>query len=140
MLSRADLEKWIPHRFEMALLDGVIWHDPGFHKGVAIKHVTDSEFWAAGHFPGRPMMPGVLMIEAGAQLASLLFHSRCDREGIAGFTRIQNAIFRGKVLPGQDLILVASEVKYSPRRFISDIQGVVEDKVVFEACITGMVL
>jgi len=140
MLTRKDLERWIPHRGVMSMLDGVVWHDPGFSQGVAIKKVRDDEFWHDGHFPGRPMLPGVIMIEAGAQLASLLFHSRSSEKGIAGFTRIENAAFRGQVLPGQDLILLAREVKYRPRRFISDIQGMVGDKFAFDARITGMVI
>lgn len=140
MLSRCDLDHWIPHRGAMALLDAVIWHDSGFSQGVAIKHVQLDEFWSQGHFPGRPMMPGVLMIEAGAQLASLLFRGRRNDDSIAGFTRIDNAVFRGQVLPGQDLILLAREVKYQPKRFISDIQGLTGDKLAFEARITGMVI
>lgn len=140
MLSRRDLEKWIPHRETMALLDAVIWHQPNFSQGVAIKHVRHDEFWVSGHFPGRPILPGVLMVEAGAQLASFLFHGRRNDDCIAGFTRIENAVFRGQVLPGQELILLAREVRYQPRRFISDIQGVVEDRLVFESRITGMVL
>ena len=94
----------------------------------------------SGHFPGRPILPGVLMVEAGAQLASFLFHGRRNDDSIAGFTRIENAVFRGQVTPGHDLILLAREVKYQPKRFISDIQGVVDDRLVFESRITGMVL
>ena len=96
--------------------------------------------WVPGHFPGRPILPGVMMIEAGAQLASFLFHCRRNDDCIAGFTRIENAVFRGQVVPGQDLVVLAREVKYQPRRFISDIQGIVADRLVFEARITGMVI
>lgn len=140
MVSRAALEERIPHRGVMSLLDGVIWHDEGYKQGIAIKRVQNDEFWVPGHFPGRPMMPGVMMIEAGAQLASFLFHCRRNDDCIAGFTRIENAVFRGQVLPGQELIVLAREVKYQPRRFISDIQGIVADRLVFEARITGMVI
>ena len=139
-LTKADLERWIPHRGSMALLDSVIWHDPMFSQGVAIKHVSADEFWVGGHFPGRPMMPGVLMIEAGAQLASFLFRGRRQDDALAGFTRIENAVFRGQVHPDQDLLLLAKEVKYQPRRFISDLQGFVGDRLAFEARIVGMVL
>ncbi len=140
MLSREDLEKWIPHRDKMALLDEVVWYRPDFSQGVALKRVRNDEFWVPGHFPDRPILPGVLMVEAGAQLASFLFHGRRNDDCLAGFTRIENAVFRGQVVPGQDLHLLAREVKYQPRRFVSDIQGVVDDRLVFEARITGMVL
>jgi len=139
-LTRDDLARWNPHRGHMAQLDGVIWHAPSYQQGVAIKHVRNDEFWVDGHFPDRPLMPGVLMVEAGAQLASYLFYVRQDHECIAGFTRIDNTVFRGQVHPGQDLLILAREVKYHPRRFVSDIQGVVDGKLVFESRITGMVL
>lgn len=140
MLTREDLEQWLPHRGVMSLLDGVIWHSENFSQGVAIKPVRDDEFWTAGHFPERPMLPGVLMIEAGAQLSSILFHGRSQDPRIAGFTRVKNAIFREQVHPGSDLLLLAREVKYNPRRFICDIQGFVKDRLAFEARIVGMML
>lgn len=139
-MTRADLESWLPHRGVMALLDGVIWHSETFSRSVAIKRVRQEEFWTRGHFPGQPMMPGVLMVEAGAQLASVMFRGRSGSDRIVVFTRIENAVFRGQVHPGQDLLILGREVRYQPRRFISDIQGVVEGKVTFDARITGMVI
>jgi len=140
MISRERLQHWIPHRGHMAQLDGIVWHSDDFKLGVAIKPVRRDEFWTEGHFPGRPLLPGVLMIEAGAQLASFLFYIRQARRCIVGFTRIENTVFRGQVRPGDNLILLAREVKYSPRRFISDIQGLVDRRLVFESRVTGMVL
>ncbi len=140
MLSRADLERWIPHRGVMMFLDGVIWYDPGFSRAVAVKHVTENEFWIDGHFPGRPMMPGVVMVEAGAQLASFLTRGRRGDDRLIGFTRIENAVFRGQVTPGCDLHLIVQEVQYKPRRFISDVQGWVGDRFIFESRIVGMTL
>ena len=140
VLSRTDLERWNPHRGPFVQLDGVVWTLPDFSQGVGVKHVRDDEFWVAGHFPGRPMMPGVLMVEAGAQLASYLYYSRIGAPCIAGFTRIENTVFRGKVVPGDDLYLLCREVKYRPRLFISDVQGIVEGRLVFESRITGMVM
>lgn len=140
LLSRADLEKWNPHRGPIVQLDGVIWHDDSYSRGVGIKHVREDEFWVEGHFPGRPVMPGVLMVEAGAQLSSFLFYARRGGTCVAGFTRIENTVFRDTVSPGDDLYLLCTEVKFQPRRFISDIQGVVDGKVVFESRITGMVI
>lgn len=139
-LSREDLEKWNPHRGDIVQLDGVVWHAPTFTRAVGIKRVRNDEFWVSGHFPGHPVMPGVLMIEAGAQLASYLFYARRGEPCIAGFTRIEETVFRNPVLPGQTLHILCEEVRYRPRRFISEIQGIVDGKVAFYSKITGMVL
>jgi len=139
-LSREDLESWNPHRGDIVQLDGVVEHDPGFTRAVGIKHVRHDEFWVSGHFPGKPVMPGVLMIEAGAQLASYLFYARRGSPCIAGFTRIEETVFRNSVLPGQELLLLCEEIRYRPRRFISEIQGIADGKIAFYSKITGMVL
>lgn len=138
VLDRPALERWNPHRGPIVQLDRVVWTDERFSQAVGVKHVREDEFWVGGHFPGRAMMPGVLMIEAGAQLSSYLFYARRGEPCLAGFTRIDGVAFRGQVVPGDDLILLSREVKFKPRRFVSAIQGVVRDKLVFEAEITGM--
>ena len=140
MLSREDLEGWNPHRGAIVQLDGVVWHDDEFSQGVGIKKVRDDEFWVHGHFPGRPLLPGVLMIEAGAQLSSYLFFARRGEPCIAGFTRIENTIFRSSVSPGQDLIILCNVLRYQPKRFISEIQGIADGKIAFYSKITGMIL
>lgn len=138
MLSRNDIEGFIPHRDIMLLLDGVVWHRPDYTLAVAVKHIRDDEFWTKGHIPGRPILPGVLMVEAGAQLASILFHARVKTDKFAGFTRIENTAFRGMVVPGDTIYFISREVKFSQRRFVADIQGVVDNKLVFESRVTGM--
>lgn len=139
-LDRAALERWNPHRGPLVQLDRVIWHAPDFTRALGLKEVRADEFWVGGHFPGRPILPGVLMVEAGAQLASFLFYARRGEPCIAGFTRIDNTVFRGKVSPGSDMLILCEEVKYRPRRFITDVQGIVDGSIVFESRITGMII
>jgi 3-hydroxyacyl-[acyl-carrier-protein] dehydratase len=140
LLSRQQIERWNAHRGAMAMIDWIIWYSSDFKLGVALKQVRADEFWVDGHFPGRPMLPGVLMIESGAQLASFLYNIRFPEPKIAAFIRIEEATFRTPVAPGDDLYLLCREVKFTPKRFSSDIQGLVGGKVAFEARITGMAL
>ncbi|MEZ6241557.1 MAG: hypothetical protein R3B57_00785 [Phycisphaerales bacterium] len=137
-LDRDGIAPWIPHRDEMALLDEIVWKSRDNTHGVARKRVRDDEFWVRGHFPGRAMLPGVLMVEAGAQLGCFLYNVRQPRTVLAAFLRIDNVVFRRAVEPGEDLYLLAREVKCSTRRFVSEIQGVVDGQLAFEASITGM--
>ncbi|MBX3356879.1 MAG: beta-hydroxyacyl-ACP dehydratase [Phycisphaeraceae bacterium] len=140
ILSRDDIAKYNPHRGEMALLDWIVWQSEDLRRGVALKHVRDDEFWVPGHFPERPLMPGVLMLEAGAQLASYLYNARFPEPRIAAFIGIDDASFRNPVSPGQDLLLLCEEIRFTPRRFSSRIQGASGGKLAFEAQITGMTL
>lgn len=127
-----------PHRHAMALLDKVVWSLDDFTLGVAKWSVRPDEFWVPGHFPGKPMLPGVLQLEAGAQLAVFLYNIRQPRPVLCAFTRVDNCSFRGQVAPGDDLYIVCREIKRNSRRFISAAQGIVNGKIAFEAQIEGI--
>ena len=139
-VDRDALARTNAHRGEMALVDGLIWHSEGFERGVGVKVARPDEFWVAGHFPGKPLYPGVLMIESAAQIACYLYNSRQTRPQLAAFTRLDDAVFRNSVEPGQELVILCDEIKYSPRRFVSAVQGIVDGQIAFEAKVTGMSL
>lgn len=138
--DRRAIERVNPHRHEMALLDGVIWHAADMSSAVAYLDVRPDMFWVRGHFPTRPTMPGVVMIECGAQLASFVWNSRQPTPRVAAFLRIEDAVFRRAVVPGERLHILCREVKCTPRRFITNIQGAVDGQVAFSARITGMAM
>jgi len=137
-LTGEQVEERNPQRGDMRHLDHVIYMDDKASKALGIKRVRDDEFWVPGHIPDRPLLPAVLMIEAGAQLSSILYKYRSDESAFLGFTRCDNAVFRGQVAPGDTLLLLAREHKFQRRRFSCDAQGIVNGKVVFEVRITGM--
>ena len=129
-----------PQSGHMRQLDHVIWMSADMTCVLGVKQVRADEFWVPGHIPGRPLLPGVLMIEAAAQLSSYLFRKRGGEDRFLGFTRCEDTVFRGQVAPGDTLYLLAREVMFSRRRFTCRGQGVVNGALVFETTVTGMVI
>ncbi len=105
----------MPHRYPFLLVDRVLELEPG-KRARAIKNVTINEAFFAGHFPGRPVMPGVLVIEALAQVAGiLLIHDRVDREEyLIYLAGVDRARFRRPVGPGDQLVLDVEIVRLRP--------------------------
>ena len=140
-VSAEEVGRINPQCGDMRQLDHIIWMAEDSSAAIGVKQVGDDEFWVAGHVPGRPLMPGVLMIEAAAQLSSVLFESKSgEGNRFLGFTRCDEVAFRGQVVPGDTLYLTAVEIEFGRRRFISANQGFVNGKLVFEGRITGMVM
>ena len=147
-LSKIDLEKTVfdrtaiaevnPQSYEMSQLDGIIWHDRPKLLILGYKDVTENEFWIRGHIPGRPIMPAVIMVEAAAQLASFFMKKIYGLSGFIGFSGIEQAKFRDAIVPGDRLYLLCHICKVRSRQFSSNIQGVVNGKLVFDTTINGM--
>jgi len=127
-----------PQRYEMQQLDGVLWCDEQQRMILGYKDVTENEFWVHGHIPGRPLMPGVIMVEAAAQLASFFVRTMYEFEGFIGFAGIESAKFRSVVAPGQRLYLLGHLTRFKRRKFDFSAQGLVGDTMVFEAAISGL--
>jgi 3-hydroxyacyl-[acyl-carrier-protein] dehydratase len=105
-----DIMAMLPHRYPFQLLDRVLsWQSEPILKLTAIKNVTINEPFFNGHFPGNPVMPGVLMIECMAQAAGMLAHLAAETEGREGelyyLVRVDNARFSKIVVPGDQLLL-----------------------------------
>lgn len=126
-------------RFEMEQLDGVVLIDRAQQMIVGFKDVSEDEFWVRGHMPGYPLLPGVLMCEAAAQLTSYYCHlEKMIEDGFIGFGGMEDVKFRGVVKPGDRLVLVAKAVKLHRRQTIFETQGFVGLDMVFQARVIGV--
>lgn len=134
MLDVNEIMKLLPHRFPFLLVDRVLEIDPG-KKIIGLKNVTMNEPFFPGHFPGHPVMPGVLIVEAMAQVAAILVYSSSEdnKDKITYFVGIDNTKFRKPVVPGDQLRLELEVI--GCRRGIYTFSGkaYVEGKLVTES-------
>ena len=128
-----------PQQFEMQHLDGILWYDKPNACILGYKDVTTEEFWIRGHIPGRPLMPGVIQIEAAAQLLSFFVKQIYEEKGFFGFGAIDRAKFRAVIEPGCRLYLLGHITQArAGRKYVCDVQGIVGQTLVFEATVSGM--
>jgi len=137
-----EIEKANPHRYEFAQLDGILLFEPDESIIVGYKDIKPDAFWTRGHIPGRPLLPGVLMIETAAQLASFYYKNTLGKNDtrFVGFGGVDKVKFRDTVIPGDKLVMLGKCVELRSRRIIFDAQGVVNGKLVFEGTIIGVVV
>ncbi|HET6248769.1 MAG TPA: hypothetical protein VFE47_13795 [Tepidisphaeraceae bacterium] len=126
-----------PQRGDMEHLNAIVYAEPAEGKIIGYKDVRADEFWVAGHIPGRPLLPGVLMIEAGAQLASFYTRKFVGWKGFIGFGGADEIRFRAPVSPGCRLYIVGLKIWERHRRISCKVQGLVDGSMVFEATILG---
>jgi 3-hydroxyacyl-[acyl-carrier-protein] dehydratase len=137
--SHEEILRCNPQRHEFEQLDAIIAFRPEEEICIARKDVSEDEFWVRGHIPGEPLLPGVLMLEAAAQLSSFyLANSLGDGTSFYGFGGVDKARFRSTVRPGETLIILARPETMQPSRSRFRTQGVVNGKLAFEATIIGV--
>ena len=134
------IQRILPHRYPMLLVDRVL-EIVGDHKAVGIKNVTFNDIFFQGHYPGTPIMPGVLIVEAMAQLGGLLLSQKLEHTGkLAVLLSMDKVKMRHPVVPGDQLLLEAIAVRVKSRTGHVRCKAFVEDKLACEADIKFMLV
>lgn len=139
VLTKEAIYRGLPHRYEFQVLDGVCHLDHATNHVVAYADIRTDAWWVKGHVPGRPLLPGVLMLEMAAQ-TSAIAAKQSGVEAFIGFGGVEHCKFRDSVTPPARLYLIGVGIDVRPRRIISDTQGVVDGRLIFEARITGLTM
>ena len=138
LLDSTQIQAILPHRYPFLLVVRIIEYEAN-KRVVGIKSVTLNEPFFAGHFPGAPVMPGVLIVEAMAQTAGVMMLANLpDRESkLVFFTGIDGAKFRRPVVPGDQLRLELTVLRLRPRYIRLRCEAYVEGQLVAEALISS---
>jgi 3-hydroxyacyl-[acyl-carrier-protein] dehydratase len=132
------IRECIPQRGDMEMLDAIVHVEEEQARLIGYKDIRLDQFWVPGHIPGRPLFPGVLMIEAGAQLASFYARKYLKWDGFVGFGGVNECRFRMEVRPPCRFYVLGERIWDRHRRICCNIQGVVEGNIVFEMQIIGV--
>lgn len=140
IMDAVELRKVLPHRYPFLLIDRVIEID-GDRRAVGIKNVSINEPFFQGHYPTQPIMPGVLIIEAMAQLSGILLAQKLEHTGkVAVLLSMDNVKFRKAVLPGDQLVMEAVTVRVKARSGHVRCSATVADALVAQAEIKFMMV
>lgn len=133
MLDIRDILRVLPHRYPFLLVDRIVEMDPGT-RVVGIKNVTINEPFFQGHFPGHPVMPGVLLIEAMAQVGGLLLMGAVENPDnkVVYFMSLDNVKFRRPVVPGDQVRFEVDMLQFKGKRCRMQGAGYVDEKKVVE--------
>jgi 3-hydroxyacyl-[acyl-carrier-protein] dehydratase len=136
----AEIRKYNPQRFEMEQLTAIVYEDLERHICAGYKDVSLDEFWVRGHMPNMPLMPGVMMLEAAAQMCSY-FSQKYDLLGadMVGFGGLEDVRFRDPVIPGDRLVLMCQMTKLRRGRIVvTKFQGFVRNSLAVEGILKGI--
>lgn len=142
LADAAEIRRYNRQRFEMEQIDAIVYVDHERMICAGYKDLSREEFWVRGHMPGMPLMPGVLMLEAAAQMCSY-FATKYDLLGcrVVGFGGLEEVHFRGPVLPGDRFFVACQATKVRRGRMIvCNFQGLVRDTLVVDGILKGIPL
>jgi 3-hydroxyacyl-[acyl-carrier-protein] dehydratase len=139
MMDVQEIQRILPHRYPFLLVDRILELEPG-KKAVGIKNVTINEHFFLGHFPGNPIMPGVLIVEAMAQVAGIMAFLSGVHGDTVYFMSIEKAKFRKPVVPGDQLRLEINTLQQRGNVWKFSGGATVDGKPVAGAEFTAMVL
>lgn len=138
-----EIMKMLPHRYPFLLVDRLEVEEAGI-KGVGLKNLTMNELFFQGHFPGNPIMPGVLQIEAMAQTAGCIVMSAddnyADNKRNVLFMSVEGVKFRKPVRPGDQLKMHLEKIRERRNIFVFKGVSMVDDQIVSEAELTAMII
>jgi len=135
-----EIRRYNPQRYEMEHLTAICFEDRARNVCVGYKDLGPDEFWVRGHMPGMPLMPGVIMCEAAAQLASYYSHKHNLMTGVIGFGGLEEVRFRGLVRPGDRFVIVSRLLKLRRSIMTCEFQCFVNQNLVCEGILKGVSL
>lgn len=137
--DKEEIRKYNLQRYEMEMLDAIVLYDLPNKIIAGYKDFTPNDFWVRGHVPGHPLLPGVLMCEAAAQITSYyIMKNKVFSTNFCGLSGFDDVRFRGQVVPGDRLVLIGRLVRERRSMAVGEVQGFVNNKPVFECTVTGI--
>ena len=138
VVSRDAIREVIPQRGNWEQLDGLLLCDAAQQLAVGVRHVPEHPFWEEDHMPGKPLLPGALMLDALAQLGIYYHHTAAGEQRLFGFGGLQDVSFRRPVRPGETILYAVKPHKVQSRKVSFFGQGYVDGKCVVDAIVIGV--
>ena len=135
-----EIRRYNPQRYEMEQLTAICYEDAQNNICVGYKDLGPDEFWARGHMPGMPLMPGVIMCEAAAQVASYYSRKYKLMDGLIGFGGLERVSFRGVVRPGERFVIVCRLLKVRRTIMTCEFECFVNENLVCDGVLKGISL